>query len=101
MEERWFQKAAVALLLSAPSTLHKAYWSDKEGEYEAEVDRLGFSAEGKVAAMEAQAKLRDHVGFLHATSEALRTRMWSGSEPHPTNDDARKIVAALRALDGV
>ncbi len=101
MAEQWFQKAAVALLLSAPSTLHKAYWSGKSDQYEDEVNRLPFSPEGKEAAMQALADLRDHAGFLHATSEALKTRMWAGSEPHPSDADAEKIVRALRDLDGV
>jgi hypothetical protein len=96
---QWFQKAAVALLLASPSTLHKAYCHGQPEEFEAELQRLGFSPEGIQAARDAQTALREQAGFLHATSEALRKGVWAGSEPHPNDDDARKIVQALKALD--
>lgn len=99
--EQWFQKAAVALLLSAPSTLHKAWFNDDAEACDRELDRLGFSAEAKMKALEEMAAIRDHVGFMHATSEVLRIRMWAGSEPHPSDADAARIVQALRELDGI
>jgi hypothetical protein len=99
MAEQWFQKAAVALLLTAPSSLHKAYCHGTLEDYDAELIRLGFSPEGKEAALQARTALREQAGFLHATSEALRKGVWAGSEPHPNDGDAQKIVAALRALD--
>jgi hypothetical protein len=97
--EQWYQQAAVAMLLSAPSTLHKAWWTGDTQGCNEELNRLGLSDEAKTAALKAMSALQGHVAFLHATSELLRQHMWAGSEPHPTNVDAAHIVAAMRELD--
>jgi hypothetical protein len=95
----WYQQAGVAMLLSAPSTLHKLWKENNEGGYKAELARLGLTDEAKSEALKSMADLRANVEFIHATSIVLKDKMWAGSEPHPTDADAVKIMAALRRLD--
>ena len=95
----WYQQAGVAMLLAAPSTLHKAWNENDEDGYKAELERLGLTDEAKTEALKSMADLRANVEFIHATSIVLKDKMWAGSEPHPTDIDAAKIMAALRRLD--
>jgi hypothetical protein len=95
----WYQQAGVAMLLAAPSTLHKMWNENNEEAYTAELNRLGLTEEAKVEALKSMADLRANVEFIHATSIVLKDKMWAGSEPHPTDVDAVKIMAALRRLD--
>jgi hypothetical protein len=95
----WYQQAGVAMLLAAPSSLHKVWKENNEKGFEAELERLGLTEEAKVEALKSMADLRANVEFIHATSIVLRDKMWAGSEPHPTDSDAVKIMAALRRLD--
>ena len=62
---------------------------------------MAAAAVGKTLALKAAAALRTKIDELHATSQTLLKEMWAGSEPHPSNADARLIVQALRDLDGV
>jgi hypothetical protein len=95
----WYQQAGVAMLLAAPSTLHRVWKENDEPAFTAELDRLGLTEEAKAEALKSMADLRDNVEFIHATSLVLRDKMWAGSEPHPTDVDAAKIMTAMRRLD--
>ena len=95
----WYQQAGVAMLLAAPSTLHKEWNENNEKGFTAELDRLGLTEEAKTEALKSMADLRANVEFIHATSIVLKDKMWAGSEPHPTATDALKLMTALRRLD--
>jgi len=95
----WYQQAGVAMLLAAPSTLHKEWNENNEEGFTAELNRLGLTEEAKAEALKSMADLRANVEFIHATSIVLKDKMWAGSEPHPTDTDALKIMTALRRLD--
>ena len=95
----WYQQAGVAMLLAAPSTLHKTWNENDEAALKAELDRLELSEEAKGKALESMADLRVNAELIHTTSIILKDKMWAGSEPHPTDGDALKIMAALRRLD--
>ena len=95
-----FQKAAIALLLCAPSTLH-AKWRDNDtAGCEAELTRLGFSDAAAAAARTSMASLRANMNQFVAIAAMLKTDVWAGGEPHPSDPGAFNIAGAMRGLDG-
>jgi hypothetical protein len=96
----WYQQAGVAMLLAAPSTLHRLWNTNDVPGYTEELNRLGLSHDAKKEALASMAALREDAELLHNTSLVLKAKMWAGSEPHPTDSDAADIIAKLRDLDG-
>jgi hypothetical protein len=95
-----FQKAAIAMLLAAPSTLNKAFRSSDETAFNNELARLGFSSAAIDIAKQSVRKLKSDLPAFTVTADRMRTDLWAGGEPHPPDSDAAQIVAALRAIDG-
>jgi hypothetical protein len=95
-----FQKAAVALLLCAPSTLHQKWKDNDVAGRDAELARLGFSDAAIAAATTAMPTLRGSMDAFTTVAGMLKTELWAGGEPHPEDPGALKIVQAMRELDG-
>jgi len=95
-----FQKAALALLLCAPSTLHKNWMNGaSRADLETQLRDLGFSDDAIPLALETMTNLganRDSFVFI---ASKLTDDPWDGVEPHPKDPDAQDIVAAMRDLD--
>jgi len=98
--ERNFQRAAVALLLCAPSDLNRAWLAGNDDAVQLEMIRLGFPEDFREQMATAFGTFRgDEAVFAHV-AERLKFGVWAGGEPHPNPDGGRLIVAALKALDG-
>jgi hypothetical protein len=98
--DRNFQKAAVALLLSAPSGLNRAWLARNDAAVQAEMTRLGFAPEFTAQMTTAFGNFRADEAVFSRVSELLKFGVWAGGEPHPNPDGARAIVDAMKALDG-
>jgi hypothetical protein len=95
-----FQKAGIAMLLASPSTLNKAWRGGDQTAFNNELTRLGFSTAAIDVAKQSAQKLNTDVQSFIVTADRMRTDLWAGGEPHPPDNDAVRIVAALRAMDG-
>ena len=94
-----FQKAAIAMLLCAPSQLHQKWQSKNSTAINEELDRLGFSDPAKAAAIQTMSNLDPVLDVFAVIARRLLDDPWDGVEPHPIPDDDREIVLAMRGLD--
>ena len=95
-----FQKAAISMLLSAPSTLHQKWKANDVAGIDAELTRLGFSTAAIAAAKTSMTTLRGDLTLFTQVAAAVKTGIWAGGEPHPDDTEAASIASTLRALDG-
>jgi hypothetical protein len=95
---RPFQKAVIAMLLAAPSTLQKKWREGKSGEFDAELARLGFSTDAIADAKKAAEKLT--LPTFNEAADQLKVYLWDGGEPHPPDTDAAEMAATARKRDG-
>lgn len=95
-----FQKAALALLFCAPSTLHEKWRDGDVAGTEAELNRLGLSDAAKEVARISMGKMKPKIDAFMTVAALMGTELWAGGEPHPPDDQAVRIAQALRAMDG-
>jgi hypothetical protein len=95
-----FQKAAIAMLLCGPSTLHDKWLENDKPARDAELTRLGLSPAAETAAKNAMDGLNGKQELFAAMAQVLKFNLWAGGEPHPDDAGAASIMGALRQLDG-
>jgi hypothetical protein len=95
------QKAVIALLLSAPSTLHKHWKANDRAAFDRELDRLNFSTGARTLAVGAIGKIngRNKEGLFQESATILRDDIWKGDEPHPTDEEAARLAGMARVFD--
>ena len=101
MADHNFQKAALALLLCAPSNLHDTWRdSDDADVWRTALDGLGFSDGARDDALVTMRNLKRGIGDFTSMANTLKNDPWAGGEPHPDPPGAQRIVAEMRAADG-
>ena len=98
--DRNFQRAAVALLLCAPSDLNIAWLAGDNAAVQAEMTRLGFHPDLTREMTTAFNNFRADEDLFDRMATLLKFGVWAGGEPHPNPDGSLRIVAAMKALDG-
>jgi hypothetical protein len=100
MSNHNFQKAALALLVRAPSTLNRLWASGEQEEVREELVRLGLSDAFIPTAMTSLANMRQEKAGFTTVADQMDAHIWGRGEPHPPDDEARRIATALRMMDG-
>lgn len=100
MVDHKFQRAGLALLLCAPSSLRKLWLAGDAAGVQAELTRLGFSTAAISDCQDIMATCRPTVINDVRISNTLRDDVWNGGEPHPDDPGAAAIVGQMRGLDG-
>jgi len=95
------QKAAIAMLLTSPSTLHDAFKRGDKTDTEDQLNKLNFSPSARAIADNAIDK-RGHLdtNALERVANFLKLEVWGGEEPHPDDQPAKVMVSMARLLDG-
>jgi hypothetical protein len=96
------QKAVLAVLICAPSTLHKKWKDKKKNEFDQELVRLKLTDKAKSEAQRIVHEIdadEKHRKVITDAAAILKATVWAGDEPHPTDEDAANLVAKAKELD--
>lgn len=92
-----FQKEGTVALVCLPTRLHKA-WAEG-GDFEAELNKLGYSEDGLSEARELLNGL-PRQPFVAVAAALKHLEAWAGDEPHPPDHAAHAIIQKMKELDG-
>jgi hypothetical protein len=94
---------ALHLLLTAPTDVAKAWAEGKtvnasEEAMKKELAGLGLSADGEALLLKSARRFWVVRNVFRGVGQGAGLDMYSGSEPHPSRDEAIAIIAKLRAM---
>ena len=98
-----FEKAAIVVLLCAPTEINKAWARSKPFNEKAVEEALArvttLSADARDYAVQKMASIsgQDREQFA-GVAEVLKLQFWGSQEPHPSSLKAETIVKALSAV---
>lgn len=87
----------IGLLLLSPTTLGRAFTDQQPKCVERALADLNLSENGLKAARKLMTELGTDLAMVEAVAEVLKGT-YAGSEPHPTGEVAKAMIAKLREI---